>query len=605
MTQNRPRRPIATRLNTLAACLAGVLAAGGATHSAATPAGDSHSLRFQANARSGAASRFHGTPNRWLHDARPKMTKTVPAHPAVTHTVINCDDAGTGSLRQAVADALDGDAIDFDLSSTGCSTITLESGAISVTAPNLTINGPGQELLTIDGGDASLVFSSKYGIAISDLTIAHGGNDAAAGGCLSIVGDLTLTRSTVTGCRAGNGSNASAIGAGVNVTGNLSMLRSTISDSTTSASGTAYGGGAYVGGDAYLDHSVIAGNTATAISGYSRGGGLFALGNVDIARSQVRDNLVSSDSSTAYGGGVYSAGTTIKVRAASTISGNTAWSETEWSYGGGIQGGTGNPSANITLSGSTLSANIANSNCAGCINVGGGAMTFGRISSYYSTVRDNQVLAPVSTSRAFGGGLATNFVGDDGAIVTLNSTVSGNNAMGGQMGMGGGVAALAGSPFVGVNTTIAFNQASHVGGGAFGAMGSSYGPGLSSSIVSNNQAPDGADVATTTGLPVTMAGSNNIIMVASAEFTLPIDTISEDPQLLPLANNGGHSATHALAASSPAIDAGLNPLPLNYDQRSCPFLRESGAGPDIGAFELQPPTDHMFGDGFDDTLVCP
>ena len=58
--------------------------------------------------------------------------------------------------------------------------------------------------------------------------------------------------------------------------------------------------------------------------------------------------------------------------------------------------------------------------------------------------------------------------------------------------------------------------------------------------------------------------------------------------LLPLADNGGPTFTHALDPTSPAIDHGSNPLALDFDQRGAPNVRVFGSAPDIGAFELVP-----------------
>jgi hypothetical protein len=63
-----------------------------------------------------------------------------------------------------------------------------------------------------------------------------------------------------------------------------------------------------------------------------------------------------------------------------------------------------------------------------------------------------------------------------------------------------------------------------------------------------------------------------------------------DPQLLPLANNGGFSLTHSFLATSPLLDAGDNSQCLSQDQRG--FTRpidKLGNGPvcDIGALEQQ------------------
>jgi hypothetical protein len=62
-----------------------------------------------------------------------------------------------------------------------------------------------------------------------------------------------------------------------------------------------------------------------------------------------------------------------------------------------------------------------------------------------------------------------------------------------------------------------------------------------------------------------------------------------DPLLGPLADNGGPTQTHALLPGSPALDHGANPDELAFDQRGAGFARLSGAGVDIGAFELQLP----------------
>lgn len=52
-------------------------------------------------------------------------------------------------------------------------------------------------------------------------------------------------------------------------------------------------------------------------------------------------------------------------------------------------------------------------------------------------------------------------------------------------------------------------------------------------------------------------------------------------------------------AGSPAIDAGSNPNALANDQRGEDYLREYGDAADIGAYEVQPPGDKIFANGFD------
>src|SRR3954468_2816788 len=67
--------------------------------------------------------------------------------PATTITVTNGNDSGSGSLRQALADANDGDTIQFDAALNG-QTITLTSGEL-VVADSITISGPGPTLLAV------------------------------------------------------------------------------------------------------------------------------------------------------------------------------------------------------------------------------------------------------------------------------------------------------------------------------------------------------------------------------------------------------------------------------------------------------------------------
>src|SRR5215468_2010340 len=67
--------------------------------------------------------------------------------PANVITVTNTNDSGPGSLRQALADANDGDTINFDVSLKG-QTIALTSGEL-VIDKNITITGPGSDQLAV------------------------------------------------------------------------------------------------------------------------------------------------------------------------------------------------------------------------------------------------------------------------------------------------------------------------------------------------------------------------------------------------------------------------------------------------------------------------
>ena len=87
-----------------------------------------------------------------------------------------------------------------------------------------------------------------------------------------------------------------------------------------------------------------------------------------------------------------------------------------------------------------------------------------------------------------------------------------------------------------------------------------------------------------------LSGYNNLITSSTIGF--PPGTITSCPKLGPLAANGaGITKTHALLATSPAINAGYDPHHLQTDQRGPGFPRITGAHADIGAFERQGGTD--------------
>lgn len=73
-----------------------------------------------------------------------------------------------------------------------------------------------------------------------------------------------------------------------------------------------------------------------------------------------------------------------------------------------------------------------------------------------------------------------------------------------------------------------------------------------------------------------------------------------DPELEPLANNGGRTLTHAIKASSPAFERGNNPIGSEFDQRGLGYPRVVGLAPDIGAFEYAEPADLIFSSGFEE-----
>lgn len=474
-----------------------------------------------------------------------RAEKALPISGATLPVTSCLDDADPGTLRNVLAGAAEGDTV--DLSALTCSTITLTQGPLDSSALgehqlyDVTLQGPGRDALTIDGGGVSQVlvvggFSSDEGtFTANDLTIANGSYDGSLAACIEgFGGAVVLDRVTVTNCHA-TGTYRLLFGGAVDVT-TLRMTDSTISSSSVIGSGlhsTVVGGGAYASDEAILVRSTISGNNASApyaqYEGYaSVGGGLYSRGNLTLVDSTISGNSIeaTNDGEDAPGGGIY-------VRGVATITGSTIDNNRADGDGGGL---------------------------------------FKAIFSVYGDPPPPQ----------------------DTKLLVTNSTISYNVAN-----TGAGVASA--RPTTIVSSTLAYN---HALTGPAGLLLTSEDatPVLQSSILAGNNTGDSfnlpSDIGSTAQLDVT--GANNLVVAAKSDVTLPADTLTAQPNLLPLALNGGHTRTQALAAGSPAIDVGNNAAALDFDQRGTGFARVSGAAADIGAFEIQRPSnDTIFKDGFD------
>jgi len=116
-------------------------------------------------------------------------------------TVITTADSGPGSLRQALADAQDGDTIQFDAALNG-QTIGLESSEL-VIDKNITISGPGPGLLTVARSQQAADFRifnipPSHTAEIDGLTIT-GGSLVGNGGGISSGATLTISNCAISG----------------------------------------------------------------------------------------------------------------------------------------------------------------------------------------------------------------------------------------------------------------------------------------------------------------------------------------------------------------------------------------------------------------------
>jgi len=242
-----------------------------------------------------------------------RVAGPAPMAPAGSIVVSNCDDAGPGSLRQAVLDAVSGDTI--DLSKTGCSAITLSTGEIAIDIDDLTVQGPGASLLTVSGGDLYRIFrhDGTGTLSIDDLTISHGNayvpvgeSGNPYGGCVMSMGSVNLARSVVDSCQATNFTYGTKVkGGGVYSLAGASVVDSVISGNLVQTTGSfSLGGGLYTAGPLEVRSTLVTGNqTRPDFRGY--GGGLQA-GRTSFAEaSLVLDKSLVELNTSSYGGGVF------------------------------------------------------------------------------------------------------------------------------------------------------------------------------------------------------------------------------------------------------------------------------------------------------------
>src|SRR5262249_36275948 len=121
-----------------------------------------------------------------------QRTTTKRNQPANVITVTNTNDSGPGSLRQALADANDGDTINFAV--TGV--IGLTSGEL-VIDKNITISGPGSNSLTVrpsqTGSFRVFNIMPSHSVTIQGLTISFGYAQFAQGGGIYLGEHVTAT----------------------------------------------------------------------------------------------------------------------------------------------------------------------------------------------------------------------------------------------------------------------------------------------------------------------------------------------------------------------------------------------------------------------------
>jgi hypothetical protein len=236
---------------------------------------------------------------------------------------------------------------------------------------------------------------------------------------------------------------------------------------------------------------------------------------------------------------------------------------------------------------------------------GGGILNDGRLKLINCSVNNNTAKGGSIFDCGTGGGIK-NLVG---VATLINSTVSNNTSWR----KGGGLHIACHGTLELINSTISGNSTTDDGGGVYL---DGVGEFTNSTIVDNNAHNGGgvyidgtAEVGVVRGLlnyTNTIIADNTISFVKYgvadcmigdyASIGTNINNLVEDgscgslhfgdPLLASLDNNGGDTQTHAPSPKSPVVDAiHTDECIVDTDQRG--LLRPSGAGCDIGAFELQ------------------
>ena len=337
-----------------------------------------------------------------------------------TVTVTNTHDSGSGSLREAINDAVSGEVIDFARSAYG--TIHLTSGPLFVDMIDLTIEGPGPDKLTISGGGnfTDIQFSSVFPptfpappgftpstLRISGLTIADGNASGGFGsfgdgGAIDSSGALTLSNDVLQNNEAPDG----------------------IGGAVYSSSAT---------GSMNIDHVLFMDNSVgspSSTSGFQLGGAIFNVaGVVDISASTFVNNQAVGLG--AEGGAIQTSfGSTLNISGSTFINNQAVGSQ--YGAGGAIFGDpaqinidSSNFINNLAEGGSSFETDSGGAIAMNASNLEGMGITETVKNSVFS---GNKVVGqPGSGATVQGGAIAS----DEGTLDLSGSTFTGNQAVGG------------------------------------------------------------------------------------------------------------------------------------------------------------------------------
>lgn len=329
----------------------------------------------------------------------------------------------------------------------------------------------------------------------------------------------------------------------------------------TLRNGTAtQGGGIHSRGALTLRNSTVSGNVCNG-GYYGSGGGIASTGPLTLVNTTVSNNSALSYRG---GGGIFATAGVVTI-SDSRVTGNS----TSYGFGGAGAGICAVYGTSLTLTNCTVSGNTI-----GAFSGGYGAGVF----TYKTPLFVNSSTVAGNSTSYLGGGI---FAYKSNPTVIRNSTISGNT--------GTGLLTYGGQPYPTsvLNCTITNNTSDFRAGGFSHDL--SVTAQVRNSIIAGNlggtsSSPDldGAFATLGHNLIGDASGGTGFVNAVAGD-QVGSSAVPINPQLQPLADNGGPTFTHALLPNSPAVDAGDPALFEPLDQRGVP--RPAGAS-DIGAFEL-------------------
>lgn len=312
-------------------------------------------------------------------------------------TVTSSADSGTGTLRNTITSAANGDDIRFSTNMT-----ILLSSELNISNQTLTIDGASNNII-LDGqsNDRIFLIDNDSSVTLNNLTIQNGRLGANGGaGIYAKDSTLTINDSIIT-------SNISVDdGGGIFIENSTATINnSTISGNTISGSNLHGGGIASQNSTLTIDSSTISGNVA--VGGGMSGAGI-SLRQTDAA---IENSTISSNSAGGNGGGIFIDKSTV-ILENSTISQNSSSSD-----GGGIRLDNEN---SVTIENLTISGNSAKTN--------GGGIDFDSKNEDLSLSIINATIFENSAGGEGGGIYMQNSSGGSAEVLVLNSIIAGNSA---------------------------------------------------------------------------------------------------------------------------------------------------------------------------------